>query len=197
MKISNVLKVALKSVLSIKMGEFTANEGILTFDAEVLEVGTEVFVKNEADEFVAAPDGEYTAAEKDEEGRTQIIVVKDGKVEEIKFEGEVAETEEVTEDEQPEIEVKTEEVDPADAPDEVTEEEVVEDDRIANIETRMEELVKSYNETLNVIAGLEGRIAELEGKLAKVEAPAAEPVDETPMAEQEIKASRLSYLRKK
>lgn len=78
MKITNKLKLALKSILSLKFGEIVTDKATLVFDGEELTVGTEVFTMGENDEPVVAEDGEYVA----ENGDT--IVVAEGKVAEIK-----------------------------------------------------------------------------------------------------------------
>lgn len=88
LKITNSLKIALKSLLSIKLGEVKTENGVLYFDGEgELTIGTEVFVKAEdSDEMAPASDGDY----KTEDGKT--ITVADGKVTDIK-EAEIEEDE--------------------------------------------------------------------------------------------------------
>lgn len=198
MKLSKTLKLTLKSLLlDVKMGEIEARENTLIFDGEEYGVGTEVFVKDTENEgeVIVAPDGDYTLIEDDE--KVTIIIVRDGKIEEIKGQTE-------TETETPETEIETEveaeevaeviEVVPAD---ESQEEETKDDsrERIEVLETRMAEMASGMTELLNKLAAAEGRIAVLEEKLAKIEAPAADPVEDKP--EVETKMSRLSYLRKK
>lgn len=190
MKITERLKVMLKSILSIQMGEVNTDKGVLVWDGadEDLKEGDEVFQIVDG-EPKAAEDGVYTT----EDGKE--IEVVEGKVASIKDpEAEVA-PEEVSIEE---TEVKAEEELPAPADEEETpaEEEVKEEDRIANLEEKVNAIVEGLNEIINSIASLEGRIAEVEGKLAKVEAPAADPVeDEIPVEEE--KKTRLSYMRKK
>ena len=199
MKLSKTLKLTLKSLLlDVKMGEIKAKENTLIFDGEEYGVGTEVFVKDTENEgeVIVAPDGDYTLIEDDE--KVTIIIVRDGKIEEIKgqTETETPETEVETPETETETEVEAEviEVVPAD---ENKEEETKDDsrERLEVLETRMAEMASGMTELLNKLAAAEGRIAVLEEKLAKIEAPAADPVEDKP--EVETKMSRLSYLRKK
>lgn len=197
MKLSKTLKMTLRNLLlDVKMGEIVAKENTLIFDGEEYGVGTEVFVKDTENEgeVIVAPDGDYTLIEDDKE--ITFIIVRDGKIEEIRWETE-------TED-KPETEVETEveaevvevvEVIPAD---EDKEEERRDDnrERLEALEARMAEMVEGMTEVLNKLAAAEGRIAVLEEKLANIEAPAADPVEDKPEVE-ETKMSRLSYLRKK
>lgn len=192
MKITNALKIALKSLLSLQMGEVATDKAVLVFDGEELVEGMEVYILDEEGNAVPAADGDYTV----EDGK--IIRVVEGRVAEIVDpEAEVAEEpiEEAAQEEIQEEEV-TEEVQPVDEPEPETEEEVTEEDRIANLEGRLAEFTDGLNQIVNSLAALEGRIAELEGKLAKVEEPAAEPIDEQPEVEENSKKSPLSYLRK-
>lgn len=194
MKITNKLKVMLKSILSLKFGAIETDKGRLVWDGadEDLKEGDEVFVEVEGEEPKAAEDGEYTT----EDGK--VITVVEGKVASIKDpEAEVA-PEEVPVEETAQEEVKAEEEIPAPADEEETpaEEEATEEDRLASLEEKVNAIVEGLNEIINSIASLEGRIAEVEGKLAKVEAPAADPVEEEIPVEEE-KKTRLSYMRKK
>ena len=188
MKITERLKVMLKNILSIKMGEVNTDKGRLVWDGEEdLKAGDEVFQIGEDNEPHPAADGEYIT----EDGKT--IVVAEGKVAEIKDpEAEVA-----PEAEETPIEAEIEEpaAEPADEP-ELPAEEEKEEDRLAILEDKVNAIVEGLNEIINAIAGLEGRLAEVEGKLAKVEAPAADPIEEEIPIEEE-KHTRLSYLRKK
>ena len=197
MKLSKTLKLTLKSLLlDVKMGEIKAKENTLIFDGEEYGVGTEVFVKDTENEgeVIVAPDGDYTLIEDDE--KVTIIIVRDGKIEEIKGQTETETPETSTETTETETEVEAEviEVLPAD---ESQEEETKDDsrERLEALETRMAEMASGMTELLNKLAAAEGRIAVLEEKLAKIEAPAADPVEDKP--EVETKMSRLSYLRKK
>lgn len=198
MKLSKTLKLTLRNLLlDVKMGEIEARENTLIFDGEEYGVGTEVFVKDAENEgeVIVAPDGDYTLIEDDE--KVTIIIVRDGKIEEIKGQTETeTETPETSTETSTETEVEAEviEVVPAD---ESQEEETKDDsrERIEVLETRMAEMASGMTELLNKLAAAEGRIAVLEEKLAKIEAPAADPVEDKP--EVETKMSRLSYLRKK
>ena len=198
MKLSKTLKLTLRNLLlDVKMGEIKAKENTLIFDGEEYGVGTEVFVKDTENEgeVIVAPDGDYTLIEDDE--KVTIIIVRDGKIEEIRGqeETETPETEVETPETETEVEAEVIEVLPAD---ESKEEETKDDarERLEVLETRMAEMASGMTELLNKLAAAEGRIAVLEEKLAKIEAPAADPVEDKPEVE-ETKMSRLSYLRKK
>ena len=198
MKLSKTLKLTLRNLLlDVKMGEIKAKENTLIFDGEEYGVGTEVFVKDTENEgeVIVAPDGDYTLIEDDE--KVTIIIVRDGKIEEIRGQEETETPETSTETPETETEVEAEviEVLPAD---ESQEEETKDDarERLEVLETRMAEMASGMTELLNKLAAAEGRIAVLEEKLAKIEAPAADPVEDKPEVE-ETKMSRLSYLRKK
>ena len=180
------LKVMLKALLDLKMSEVITDKATLIYDADILEEGVEVFVQDpeNADKVIPAEDGEYTIEEE-----KKIVVVKDGKVAEVK---EMEQAEETTETpEVVEAEVITET--PAEDPiaEEVTEE--TEDDK------RLVEILNTVTELANRLSALEGKLTEMEERLSKVEGePAAEPIeDENKPAEEEVKASRLSYLKKK
>lgn len=198
MKLTKSLKLALKSLLlDVKMGEIVAKENTLIFDGDVYEVGTEVFVKDAENEgeVIVAPDGEYTVIE--DENEVKVIVVREGKIEEIReneteIEDGTTETE-VEVEAAEEIVEETVEVQPAEETEET--EEVKVEDRVAALEGKMVEMVEGMTKILNAIAAIEGRIEELEGKLAKIEAPAAEPAETE--VEVETKMSKMSYLRKK
>lgn len=195
MKITNKLKVVLKSLLSLQMGEVATDKAVLKWDGEGdLAEGMEVFVEGEDGEIVPAPDGDYIT----EDGKT--ITVIEGKVASIKdAEAEVAPEEPVEEkvEETKEGEVKAEEElpEPVDEQEKPEEEEKTEEDRIAALEDKLNALVEGINAIVNSIAALEERMVEVEGKLAKVEAPAADPIDETPVEEE--KKTRLSYIHRK
>lgn len=187
MTISKKLKIMLKSILSLQMGEVATDKGKLVWDgdAELVE-GMEVFIVGDDNEPIAAADGDYTT----EDGKT--IKVVDGKVAEIVDpDAEVADepAEEVAETE---IQEETnEDVDIVDEPDA---EEATPEDRIAALEGQVAGLVEGINQIINAVSALEERVNAVEGKLAKVEEPAADPVDETPEVNQT--KTRLSYLRK-
>ena len=186
------LKVMLKALLDLKMSEVITDKATLIYDADILEEGVEVFVQDpeNADKVIPAEDGEYTIEEE-----KKIVVVKDGKVAEVKEMKQAEETTETTETtdttEVVEAEVITET--PAEDPiaEEVTEE--TEDDK------RLVEILNTVTELTNRLSALEGKLTEMEERLSKVEGqPAAEPIeDENKPAEEEVKASRLSYLKKR
>lgn len=186
MKITNAFKVALKSLLSIRMGKVETDKAVLVWDGEEdLKEGIEVFVINQDDEAIPAEDGEYVTAD----GKT--IVVVDGKVSEIRDpEAEVAP------EDAPEIENIQEEEEPAPADDAVEEpaEERTIEDRVAEVEERVAAFAEGINQIVNALAAIEERLGEVEGKLASVEAPQADPIDEQPKVEE--RKSMLSYLRK-
>lgn len=186
------LKVMLKALLDLKMSEVITDKATLIYDADILEEGVEVFVQDpeNADKVIPAEDGEYTIEEE-----KKIVVVKDGKVAEVKEmeqAEETTETPEATEVVEAEVITETTET-PAEDPiaEEVTEE--TEDDK------RLVEILNTVTELTNRLSALEGKLTEMEERLSKVEgAPAAEPIeDENKPAEEEVKASRLSYLKKK
>ena len=180
------LKVMLKALLDLKMSEVITDKATLIYDADILEEGVEVFVQDpeNADKVIPAEDGEYTIEEE-----KKIVVVKDGKVAEVKEMEQAEETTETTEVVEAEVITET----PAEDPiaEEVTEE--TEDDK------RLVEILNTVTELTNRLSALEGKLTEMEERLSKVEgAPAAEPIEnENKPAEEEVKASRLSYLKKK
>lgn len=191
MKITNKLKVMLRSILSLQLGEVATDKAVLKWDGEgELQEGMEVFVESEGEETIKpADDGEYTT----EDGK--VITVVEGKVASIKDpEGEVAPEEAPVEEAKVEDAEEEEPVAPADEEEKPNEEEATEEDRIAALEDKLNALTEAINQMVNAMAALEGRIGEVEGKLAKVEAPQTDPIDETPV--QEEKKTRLSYLRK-
>ena len=184
------LKVMLKALLDLKMSEVITDKATLIYDADILEEGVEVFVQDpeNADKVIPAEDGEYTIEEE-----KKIVVVKDGKVAEVK---EMEQAEETTEEatdttEVVEAEVVTET--PAEDPiaEEVNEE--------TEADKRLSEILDTVTELANRLSALEGKLTEMEERLSKVEGqPAAEPIeDENKPAEEEVKASRLSYLKKR
>lgn len=174
MKITEKLKVVLKSVLSIQMGEVKTDKLVMTFDAEELAEGLEVFTTDENGEIIPVADGEYTA----EDGR--IIVVAEGKVAEIREE-EIKVEEEI-------IEIDT----PAEDPVEEIVEEVID---VKELKAKMDEIAGALGEILNSVKALEGRIEEVENKVSKLEAePAEDPVEVE--VEEPVKMSRMAFLKK-
>ena len=190
MKITQRLRIMLKSMMNFQMGEVKTDKAVLVFDGEELKEGMEVYIIGEDGEPVAAEDGDYTV----EDGK--VIKVVEGKVAEILDpEAEVAD-EPVAEVEETVQQEENEEVAPADEPVEDQPEEAPVEDRIAALEARLAEFTEGLNQIINAIAALEERIAGVEGKLAKVEEPAADPIDENPDVEQNSHKSILNYLRK-
>ena len=183
------LKVMLKALLDLKMSEVITDKATLIYDADILEEGVEVFVQDpeNADKVIPAEDGEYTIEEE-----KKIIVVKDGKVAEVK---EMEQAEEATETTETQEVVEAEVITETPAEDPIAEE-VVEE---TETDKRLVELLDTITELSNRLAALEGKLTEMEERLSKVEGePAAEPIeDENKPAEEEVKASRLSYLKKK
>ena len=185
------LKVMLKALLDLKMSEVITDKATLIYDADILEEGVEVFVQDpeNADKVIPAEDGEYTIEEE-----KKIVVVKDGKVAEVK-EMETEETTETAETTDTTEVVEAEAVVETPAEDPIAEEviEETEDDK------RLVEILNTVTELANRLSALEGKLTEMEERLSKVEGePAAEPIeDENKPAEEEVKASRLSYLKKK
>ena len=127
------LKVMLKALLDLKMSEVITDKATLIYDADILEEGVEVFVQDpeNADKVFPAEDGEYTIEEE-----KKIVVVKDGKVAEVK---EMEQAEDTTEVVEAEVIAET----PAEEPiaEEVTEE--TEDDK------RLSEILDTVTELAN------------------------------------------------
>lgn len=192
MKISSKLKLVLKSVLSLQMGETKTDKAVLIWDGEGdLKEGDEVFVRGgdpeDNAELQPASDGEYRT----EDGK--VIVVEGGIVTSISDpEAEVAPVEEKVE----ETEETPEETPLADDPEKDTTEEVSVEDRVAALEEKLTAIIEGLNEIVNGIANLEQRMGEVEGKLAKVEAPAADPIDDSTDVQESKHKSILSYLKK-
>ena len=186
------LKVMLKALLDLKMSEVITDKATLIYDADILEEGVEVFVQDpeNADKVIPAEDGEYTIEEE-----KKIVVVKDGKVAEVKEMEQAEETTETTETPEATEVVEAEVVTETPAEDPIAEEvvEETEDDK------RLIEILDTVTELTNRLSALEGKLTEMEERLSKVEGePAAEPIeDENKPAEEEVKASRLSYLKKR
>lgn len=186
------LKVMLKALLDLKMSEVITDKATLIYDADILEEGVEVFVQDpeNADKVIPAEDGEYTIEEE-----KKIVVVKDGKVAEVKEMEQAEETTETTETTDTTEVVEAEVIAETPAEDPIAEEvvEETEDDK------RLIEMLDTITELSNRLAALEGKLTEIEERLSKVEGqPAAEPIeDENKPAEEEVKASRLSYLKKR
>lgn len=159
----NKIKAMLQRAL-MSFNEVSTDKGLLAWDgeSELPEVGVEVNGIDEEGNEIALEDGEYTL----ENGT--VIVVKEGKVEEVRIQ-------------EPEVEEETEEA--SEETVEVAEEEHLEDEgEIIEPEVPVEEVA----EPLPVEPSLEDRIAALEAtvvmlvdRIAALEAaPAAEPATE-------------------
>lgn len=165
----NKVKQILRSLL-VEMGEVSTDKGILIWDGEeAIKIGDAVRSLNENGEEVDVEDGEYTTEDK------KTIVVKEGKVEDIKEVEEPAE--EPTEEpaEEPKAEENAEEP-AAEEPTEEPTEEPAEDEKDLKIK-ELEELLKAKDEE---IAALNEKIAELENE------PAAKSAEEA-FASAEVK----------
>lgn len=189
MKITEKLKVALKSILSIKLAEIETDKGILIYDAEELTVGLDVFTKDENGEIVTAEDGIYIFD-------IYTITVKDGKVENIEENETIEETDVKEETEKTE----TVEMEIIEEPIENPIEEVVEEVTETIIPTeKLEEIFNTLTELYNKVIELDGKVAVLEERLTKIEVePISEPIVEENVIEnnKETKMSKLKYLKK-
>lgn len=99
-------------------------------------------------------------------------------------------------DDKPQIDEQfEEEPKPADEPETKEEEEVkTTDEKVADLTEAMGDMREGIEQLTNAVANLVGRLEKLENKIASLEEPAADPAEEG--EETEVKASRLSYLRK-
>ena len=151
------LKSALKKLL-VEMAKVSTDKGLLSYESEkeLPEVGENVYlVDQEGNEEVAA-DGEYRTDEK------MVIVVKDGKVEEIRAEEEKPAEEPVEKPVEENLEV-VEPVEPAPV-----------DEKIDSIPE------PEKNPLEEKITALEARLAAIEARLAALEAePAVPSAEET------------------
>ena len=151
------LKSALKKLL-IEMAKVSTDKGLLSYESEkeLPEVGETVYlVDQEGNEEVAA-DGEYRTDEK------MVIVVKDGKVEEIRAEEEKPAEEPVEKPVEENLEV-VEPVEPAPV-----------DEKIDSIPE------PEKNPLEEKITALEARLAAIEARLAALEAePVVDSAEET------------------
>ena len=157
MKKVNKIREALSKLIEETFARVSTDKGILSYDAEELEVGISVSFVTEEGEEVAVEDGDYTL----EDGR--ILKIAEGKIAEI-VEPEV---------EEPVAEETVEEAAAEEAPAEVPE---VENPSNEGEETEVEAVVKlreEVNELYKLVDSLTKRIEELEKK------PAAEPAKES------------------
>ena len=86
-----------------------------------------------------------------------------------------------------------EEPKPADEPED-KEEPKTTDEKVEELSTALGDIREGIEQLTNAIAAIVTRVEELENKIKGLEEPAAEPAEEG--EETEVKASRLSYLRK-
>ena len=187
MKITEKLKATLRKMLSLQLGEVATKDGKKLYwsSEEDLKEGLEVFVEDENGELIPAPNGVYET----EDGKK--INVEDGVVKKIDDpEAEVA----------PEnAEENLEDVKPAEEPAEDMKDDEKEDvtieDKVAAVEAKVGEILAAFEQVLNGMSALEGRIEEVEAKVAKIETePAAEPVEDKP-AEPQTRMSRMDILK--
>ena len=127
----NVMKL-FRSLM--KLGKVETDNGVLIYEGDVLEVGTEVFIEDENGNIVPAPDGKYSE-----------YVVKDGKIapSEVVEPEAKPESEEVMQEEvivEPEPEVKE--------PDDDRYEERISalESKIAELESKVAELISAKEE---------------------------------------------------
>ena len=151
------LKSALKKLL-VEMAKVSTDKGLLSYESEkeLPEVGENIYlVDQEGNEEVAA-DGEYRTDEK------MVIVVKDGKVEEIRAEEEKPAEEPV---EKP-VDEKLEVVEPVEP---------------APVDEKIDSIPEPEKNPLEEkITALEARLAAIEARLAALEAePAVDSAEET------------------
>lgn len=151
------LKSALKKLL-VEMAKVSTDKGLLSYESEkeLPEVGENIYlVDQEGNEEVAA-DGEYRTDEK------MVIVVKDGKVEEIRAEEEKPAEEPV---EMP-VDEKLEVVEPVEP---------------APVDEKINSIPEPEKNPLEEkITALEARLAAIEARLAALEAePAVDSAEET------------------
>lgn len=182
MKITEKLKMIIKCALAMEVKEVVTDKATLLYDAEELTEGVEVFTKVE-EELVPAEDGTYTA----EDGT--IYEVAEGKISTITPKAE----EEIVEEQPIEAEEVVEVTEPVTEP---IEEEPVEDK--IDVEAAIKELQDKVVVLTDAMTEITNTIATLKAELEKIKTePAAEPIDEEPKVEEPIKASKMSYLRKK
>ena len=168
----NRIKEVLRSLL-IECGEVSTDKGVVIFDGDELEAGMAVHTVDEEGNEVQLEDGDYRTEDK------KIIVIKDGKVDEIKDD----EAEVATEPEQ------------EDEPQENAENEPVSEDEPENEETPDQDEKDALIEELRAkIEELEAENAELKAKLEELPAAqsaeeAFEALENTPKAE--TKADKL------
>lgn len=160
MKLEKIKTILRSLLVEVEMGEVATDKGVLVWNGEEdLKAGDAVkMLDTETQSEVDAEDGEYRTEDR------KTIIVKDGKVEEIKdAEAEVADTEKVTEDEA-KGEENAEETPRAEEEMPKTEDE--RDARIAELEAEIAEKKAEIDEKAAEIDVLKARIAELENEPA-------------------------------
>ena len=159
---SKLMKLA---KLVMNFGQVKTDNGVLIYEGDELVIDTEVSVEQDGD-YKPAPDGEYKKDEK------TIIVVKDGKVSEIK---EIEEEKPVDEES---VKVEMEDTVPP-VEEEVT---VVPDSevKIKEFENRIAELEEDIAEKDKEIERLNEYVKELENKNLQ---PVEDPIDQSPKVE--------------
>ena len=185
MKITEKLKMIIKCALALDVKEISTDKGILLYDAEEIKEGVEVFIKDETEELKPAEDGTYAA----EDGT--IYEVAEGKISTI-----TPKEEEVKEVEEEKVESEEVVVEPIE--DEGKEEEKVDTETaIKDLTEKVAKMTEALTEITNSLNALKGEYEELKAKVEKLEGePAAEPIEEV-VVEEPVKASRMSYLKKK
>lgn len=160
MKLEKIKTILRSLLVEVEMGEVATDKGILVWNGEEdLKAGDAVkMLDTETQSEVDAEDGEYRTEDR------KVIIVKDGKVEEIKDdEAEVADTTKVVEDEA-KGEENAEETPRAEEEKPKTEDE--RDARIAELEAEIAEKKAEIDEKAAEIDVLKARIAELENEPA-------------------------------
>ena len=187
MKITEKLKMIIKCALALDVKEISTDKGILLYDAEEIKEGVEVFIKDETEELKPAEDGTYAA----EDGT--IYEVAEGKISTI-----TPKEEEVKEEIKEEVKAESEEVIVEPIEDEGKEEEKVDiETAIKDLTEKVAKMTEALTEITNSLNALKGEYEELKAKVEKLEGePAAEPIEEV-VVEEPVKASRMSYLKKK
>lgn len=146
----NRVKQILRSLL-VEMGEIATNKGVLVWNGEEdIKIGDEVKTLDEQGNEIDVEDGDYLTDDK------RTIIVKDGKVEEIK------EAEDAPIEEEPKEEPITEPIEGEEEPKEEPIEEPKEDEKDAKI-AELEEVIKAKDAE---IEELKAKIAELENEPA-------------------------------
>lgn len=157
MKLEKIKTILRSLLVEVEMGEVATDKGVLVWSGEEdLKAGDAVkMLDTEAQSEVDAEDGEYRTEDK------KVIIVKDGKVEEIKDdEAEVAVEQPI--EEQPKAEEAAEEM-PIDVEPKTEDER---DLRISQLEAEIAEKTAEIDEKTAEIEALKARIAELENEPA-------------------------------